>query len=102
MYTRFSISRINAFFALIAIVSLTLLASQFISLPTSAQAHEAPVPQQKQVVNQWEYKTIDLSSYNSGQSNTDVLNQEVSELQWELIAATKGYVVFRRPVKVIR
>ena len=100
MYTRFSITRINALFALIAIIAVTLLTAQAITQHSSAQ--EAPTPEQKLVYNQWEYKVFDLEAYTSNQTNTERLNQEVAELQWELISTTRGKIVFRRPVKVIR
>ncbi|MBX2820801.1 MAG: hypothetical protein KTR29_14000 [Rhodothermaceae bacterium] len=100
MYTRFSVTRINALFATIAIIAVTLLTAQTITQYSSAQ--EAPTPEQKQVFNQWEYKVFDLEAYSSNQTSTDKLNQEVSELQWELISTTRGNLVFRRPVKVIR
>lgn len=92
MSTRLSITRIEALLAILAIAASTILISYALSSPIPAEA-----AQQKQVYNQWEYKTFSI-----GPRSSTKLNEEIPELQWEFVGATDGYAIFRRPVKVIR
>ena len=96
MSTRLSTTRLNALFAAIAIAAVTILLAQGFIHHSIAQAQQAP-PQQRQVVNQWEYKTFYI-----GHKSEEKLNKEISEPQWEFIGATDEWAIFRRPVRVIR